>query len=258
MQTTATTARTGVSAWLLSLFLFHWCAPVAGVAWDPLNQFIATESSDRSCRVYASGRNPQGEIFGPVQKGKWSDVKCCKVIRNRTAPTPAGRSGKASGKEEAVKSSTGVKPEAPAGAGAGAGAGAPAPADAEDTPAGAFAVGAPPPAAAGTSGGDAAGAAADSAPPSEAEAKTTASSSSGQQPSTDNDVGGGGSSGSGDGSSSTSGPAQHVLYMDETVPNFFRRLCFSPDGEFLFTPTGCFRSLDGDAQLPQARLEGAH
>lgn len=34
---------------------------------------------------------------------------------------------------------------------------------------------------------------------------------------------------------------RHPLFADETVPTFFRRLAWSPDGSFLVTPTGLLK-----------------
>jgi hypothetical protein len=33
---------------------------------------------------------------------------------------------------------------------------------------------------------------------------------------------------------------KHRLYQDDTVPSFFRRLAFTPDGSLLLTPTGLY------------------
>ncbi len=38
-------------------------------------------------------------------------------------------------------------------------------------------------------------------------------------------------------------PKSKNLYADSTVPSFFRRPCFSPDGNILITPTGIHRSI---------------
>lgn len=37
------------------------------------------------------------------------------------------------------------------------------------------------------------------------------------------------------------GPNRAHLYADETIPSFFRRLAWSPDGKLLVTPTGLHR-----------------
>lgn len=29
------------------------------------------------------------------------------------------------------------------------------------------------------------------------------------------------------------------MYHDDTMKSFFRRMCYSPDGNLLFTPAGC-------------------
>lgn len=42
---------------------------------------------------------------------------------------------------------------------------------------------------------------------------------------------------------------RHQLFLDETVPSFFRRLTFSPDGSFLLAPTGQFKSLASASAL---------
>jgi len=44
---------------------------------------------------------------------------------------------------------------------------------------------------------------------------------------------------------------QHQMFADETIPSFFRRLTFSPDGAFLLVPTGLYKELQAD--LPDDR-----
>ena len=186
---------------------------VQGVAWDPLNQFIATQSSDRSCRIYTSGQNPRGEIFGAAQKGKWADVKVKKSLRTRIAHSSTSSSSKNSspsinqsekpdaGDEQAANADTAAKDNADSNK-----------SDSDKTES------APSAATAGNDG-----------------AETTSNDDGNASPSTPR----------------STDQQSHVMYMDETVPNFFRRLCFSPDGEYLFTPTGCFRSLEGDSDFQQ-------
>jgi chromatin assembly factor 1 subunit B len=45
-------------------------------------------------------------------------------------------------------------------------------------------------------------------------------------------------------------PFKHHLFMDETVPSFFRRPTWTPDGALLLTPTGQFRGAPADAPRP--------
>lgn len=204
-----------------------------GVAWDPLNQFIATQSSDRSCRIYTSGQNPKREIFGPIQKGKWANVKCKRVLRTRSGPHISSRS---------KRRSTGAKPNSKPSDEASA--------DSEnnkaievndsctpkdpDTPADPRTP--TDPGTPKTSSMQAAEAASNDEVEASVDKKSDKKSSD-TKPSSP---------------SQTSAASQnHVMFMDETVPNFFRRLCFSPDGEYLLTPTGCFRSLEADSSVQQ-------
>lgn len=245
---------------------------VQGVAWDPLNQFIATQSSDRTCRIYSSAQNSRGEIFGAQHKGKWTPVKCRKTIKQRTAcqiPQPASRSKTRKEKEaeasaakaDAVKAGDGAsKTQTKAAAGVD---------PSKSTPStdkdGKTKEESAPPSAKEEAGAEASSEKEENPDASEKQPGSSPSSSSTKAEgaatnnaaakSKDNQK----SVGSADGSTDPSSPRSpdtslsHVMFMDETVPNFFRRLCFSPDGEFLFTPTGCFKSLDGDADVMPVR-----
>jgi chromatin assembly factor 1 subunit B len=44
------------------------------------------------------------------------------------------------------------------------------------------------------------------------------------------------------------------MFMDETVPSFFRRPCWTPDGSLLVVPTGSYRAAVGGAVLPTTYL----
>ena len=50
----------------------------------------------------------------------------------------------------------------------------------------------------------------------------------------------------------------HNLFCDETVPTFFRRLCFSPDGSLLLTPTGNLQMEKENMDSPKESLHTVH
>ena len=65
---------------------------VQGVAWDPVQQYVATQSSDKSCRVYAlPGRSaaaepaPSGEYAKPASRKGFTIAA---QIRRRVMPLP--------------------------------------------------------------------------------------------------------------------------------------------------------------------------
>lgn len=179
-----------------------------GTAWDPLSKYMATQSSDRSCRVY---HITQDGSNGSSGAGRLA-VKCCNVIKSCVI-APDDASGETSRVERsaAVGSETGAattlaeaerdggsRTEATEAAGVG-------------TPA-------------------VRGALADMASGAQARG---------------NGVSGKGCGGN-EGTCSTdmestkdkAKPVQRKnLFVDETVTSFFRRLCWSPDGAFLITPT---------------------
>ena len=246
---------------------------VQGVAWDPLNQFIATQSSDRTCRIYSSAQNSRGEIFGSQHAGKWTPVKCRKTIKQRTAcqiPQPASRSKTRKEKEADAAKADAAKADAAKADAAKVDASKTqteaAKADSTESNSntdknGKTKAGSAP---TSTKEDDAEAASANAEKPSTSEKQSgssakedipTNSATTAAANSKDNQKSGNSAGGNTNPSSPRSPDTSlsHVMFMDETVPNFFRRLCFSPDGEFLFTPTGCFKSLDGDADVVPVR-----
>lgn len=58
------------------------CAWLQGTAWDPLSKYLATQSSDRSCRVYQLGQSGQSGSDGTCGGSGRLTVKCCNVIKS--------------------------------------------------------------------------------------------------------------------------------------------------------------------------------
>ncbi|KXZ43425.1 hypothetical protein GPECTOR_91g579 [Gonium pectorale] len=136
---------------------------VQGVAWDPLGRFIASQSADRTARVYAA-KPPPGLEGGGNKRG--------------AAAAAAALTSAALAREGFFSAATLAKcPLLGGGGGGGAGAGQQ------------------------QAGEDAATAPA-------------AAAGSGKQP----------------------------LFSDDSLPTFFRRLAWSPDGSFLAAPAGVFRA----------------
>ncbi|CAM9562662.1 unnamed protein product, partial [Chrysoparadoxa australica] len=185
---------------------------VQGVSWDPRNRLIATQSSDRTCRIYAVTPHKDGRIA----------VKKESVIKSLAAAAPDSAAEQALDESEVVAGAPPglpLKPVQPDEAGAkGLSAAEGAGAEAEaDTKAGGE-----------TTEGVVQGAET-SAVTAEVPAIAAAAAAlpvgairpgPGKLP----------------GKKKTS-----PLFADGTVPSFFRRLAWTPDGSFLITPTAQLR-----------------
>lgn len=187
-----------------------------GTAWDPLSKYMATQSSDRSCRVYQVTKDGSSGSSGAGRLA----VKCCNVIKSCLV-TPDDASGEAPRGQECST----VLAERSAAVVAETGAATTLTGTEGD----------------GSNRNDAKGTAGIGAPAATDAVADTASGAQTQG----NGVGGEGCGGN-EGACSTglentkekAKPAQRKnLFVDETVTSFFRRLCWSPDGAFLITPT---------------------
>lgn len=187
-----------------------------GTAWDPLSKYMATQSSDRSCRVYNIIQD--GGSSGSSGAGRLA-VKCCNVIKSCLI-APDDASGQAprvqEGSTDSAERSAAVDSETGA---ATTLAGTEGDGGTRTGARGVVGVGTP--AVKGLAG-----------PASGVQAQGIG-------------VGGKGCGGN-EGACSTdidntkdkAKPVQRKnLFVDETVTSFFRRLCWSPDGAFLITPT---------------------
>lgn len=158
---------------------------VKGVAWDPEEEFLASQSSDRTVRVYTApemltkarrrlmkaaakdvraGREPE-KLPVPVVGRR--DVRICTTIKVREYPEEMS----AAAATPVADGATGAAPDTPGAVGGAGGAAGP---------------------------------------------------------------------------SSRSG---HRMFLDETVPSFFRRLAWSPDGRLLLTPTAQFQPSPGSSRV---------
>src|SRR5215469_3718935 len=65
---------------------------VQGVAWDPINEFVATQSSDKSVHVYALKHKEDGEITGAHNHNKFTkvDFKPRRISSSSPAPPDFG------------------------------------------------------------------------------------------------------------------------------------------------------------------------
>lgn len=210
---------------------------VQGTAWDPLSKYMATQSSDRSCRVYQLAQSTQdggSEVsgFGRVT------VKCCNVIKSCIVTPDEGGVGTSAGGEGVNQGGPAVQDAVPAEGTTRATSPEASPAastrtqtkgdDNLHTQVAAVAL--------DISESEALGVTCAAAP-------ATAIHTAGDAPGT-----GGGGEGCGGSTcapdadmmrdKTKTNPVQRKnLFVDETVTSFFRRLSWSPDGAFLITPT---------------------
>lgn len=140
---------------------------VQGVSWDPASRYLATLSSDRTCRVYAprppaaGKKTPRTAATGPPScVATARDLVCTHVLAKRAVTSSAAgpAAGGASGAEQPQEQQQGEAGEAGAGF-----------------------------------------------------------------------------------------KERHVLFHDETLPTFFRRLAWAPDGSCLAVPAGSFKASTSDA-----------
>lgn len=208
-----------------------------GTAWDPLSKYVATQSSDRSCRVYQLAQSTQDVRSGISGVGRVT-VKCCNVIKSCIVNPDEGGVGTSAGGERVNEGGPSVEDVAPAEGTtcatcpeASRAASIRTQTEGVDnicTQAAAVALDISKTEALGVTGAD---------PPA------TAIHTTGDAPGT-----GGGDKGCGgstcaldadmtrDKTKATSVQRKN-LFVDETVTSFFRRLAWSPDGAFLITPT---------------------
>lgn len=197
---------------------------VQGVAWDPLNEYIATQSSDRSVHVYTlktKDGNPLLTTHNHITK---MDIPSRRISHN--SPAPPDFRGRAS--------------------------------FVNDTPAHAHAVGSPAPSAPGTPQS----LALPMNPPATTHSRRSSFGSVSAQsmrrsvspspsmplpavmPAASPSIGGG---------LHPTNTKTTALYANETFTSFFRRLTFSPDGSLLFTPAGQHKE-----QLPPTTEPSRH
>lgn len=206
-----------------------------GTAWDPMAKYMATQSSDRSCRVYQVAQStPDGGGQGTTGTGGLT-VKCCNVIKSCVvSPDDEGGGGLAGGDAPRFRHDVLAPHDAVAKAKISA-------ASAETT-----GVGTTPTRTEGEKG---------SCTKAETIALTDCSNDAIGVPDMearhaahergDDDAERKGCpnkkiacASDADSSKDKTKPVQRKnLFVDETVTSFFRRLSWSPDGAFLITPT---------------------
>ena len=184
---------------------------VQGVAWDPLDRVIVSQSSDRTCKLYAIGggaaqqplSTPIAKKGGGVKPRSWANVACKHTLRHRAMEdATAGEEAKVEGAKGAAEGSTAVAGETAATAAASATAAAAAAPTSVD---------AAPTANAATEGGG--------------EGERAAAPVAKRAP-------------------------QHRLFCDENNASFFRRLAWTPDGALLITPAALFQASTSEEMQP--------
>lgn len=191
---------------------------VQGVAWDPLNEYVATQSSDRSVHIYTL-KTKDGQ-FSLAQHSKVTkmDLPARRVSSNSPAPPDFG------GRASFVAHESGFP------------AGSPVP-SAPGTPQSLALPMNPPPtshsrrSSFGSSPSMRRSVSPAPSMPLPAVMPNSPSISS---------IG-------------TIGVRNAAIYANETFTSFFRRLCFAPDGSLLFTPAGQYKSVHlavGEAGKP--------
>eukprot|EP00898_Chlorokybus_atmophyticus_P003827 jgi/Chlat1/4445/Chrsp29S00330 len=90
--------ETGV--WKPSTMLRHY---IQGVAWDPVGKFLATQSCDRSCRVYAHGLNAKRGRGGGKSKGSTNLYASQHVLAKTDLPQAATAEAADPSKEDGKK-----------------------------------------------------------------------------------------------------------------------------------------------------------
>lgn len=211
---------------------------VQGTAWDPLSKYMATQSSDRSCRVYQLAQNTQDGGSGVSGVGRVT-VKCCNVIKSCIVTPDEAGVGTSAGGEGVNQGGPAMQDAAPA-------EGTTCATSPEASPAASTRT--------QTKGSDnfrtQAAAVALDISESEALGVTCAAAPASAVHTAGDALSTGGGGGKGyEGSTcapdadmardkTKTNPVQRKnLFVDETVTSFFRRLSWSPDGAFLITPT---------------------
>ena len=184
---------------------------VQGVTWDPLNEYLATQSSDRSVHVYKLSTN-DGQ-FSLAQHGRISRMDL-PPRRRRTSNSPAppelGQRGRLTSDASSHPAASSPAPSAP---------GTPT-----SMPQSNNAM--PPPASQSrrSSCGASSPSIRRSASPAPSLPLPAVMSSASPRP-------------------IPSMARNSNIYANETLTSFFRRLTFAPDGSLLFTPAGQYRSV---------------
>lgn len=193
---------------------------IQGVAWDPLNEYVATQSSDRSVHIYTL-KTKDGQ-FSLSQHGKMTkmDLPARRVSSNSPAPPDFGS------RASFVAQDSTLIP------------GSPAPPSAPGTPQSLSLPMNPPPTS--HSRRSSFGSSRRSASPAPSMPLPAV------MPNSPNI-----------GSLGGLGVRNAPLYANETCTSFFRRLTFAPDGSLLFTPAGQFKMLHPtgvDTQKPTEEI----
>ncbi|KAF2021627.1 WD40 repeat-like protein [Aaosphaeria arxii CBS 175.79] len=178
---------------------------VQGVAWDPLNEYVATQSSDRSVHIYTL-KNKDGQ-FSLAQKIHRMDLPARRISSNSPAPPDFG------GRASFVSNDTAVA------------AGSPVP-SAPGTPQSLALPMNPPTSHSRRSSFGSSPAMRRSASPAPSMPLPAVMPNS---PSLN--------------SLSGLGVRNAPMYANETLTSFFRRLAFAPDGSLLFTPAGQYKTV---------------
>ncbi|TKA69481.1 hypothetical protein B0A55_08947 [Friedmanniomyces simplex] len=186
---------------------------VQGVAWDPLNEFVATQSSDRSIHIYAL-KTKDGQ-FSLAQHNKITkmDLPGRRISSNSPAPPDFGNGHRASFVQEALSEAIGSpRPSAPG------------------TPQSLALPMNPPPTSHSrrSSFGSQMG--------QSTRQRSVSPSPSMPLPAVMPSASPSMSGGLGHGVRNTN------IYANETFTSFFRRLTFAPDGSLLFTPAGQYKT----------------
>ncbi|KAI9891760.1 MAG: hypothetical protein M1814_002510 [Vezdaea aestivalis] len=179
---------------------------VQGVAWDPLNEFVATQSSDRSVHIYSLKTKDGQFTLAPHNKSSRMDIPSRRISSNSPAPPDMGARTSFMNEMSSI------------------------------------AIGSPGPSAPGTP----TSLSLPMNPPAIAHSRR---SSFGSSPSIRRSVSPAPSLPLPAVKPMESSPRPHhglgtsksILYANETLSTFFRRLCFTPEGSLLFTPAGQYR-----------------
>ncbi|KAK0346494.1 Chromatin assembly factor 1 subunit [Friedmanniomyces endolithicus] len=186
---------------------------VQGVAWDPLNEFVATQSSDRSIHIYALKTKDGQFSLAPHNKVTKMDLPGRRISSNSPAPPDFSNGHRALFVQEALSEAFGSpRPSAPG------------------TPQSLALPMNPPPTSHSrrSSFGSQMG--------QSARQRSVSPSPSMPLPAVMPSASPSMSGGLGLGARNTN------IYANETFTSFFRRLTFAPDGSLLFTPAGQYKT----------------
>ncbi|KAF2751787.1 WD40 repeat-like protein [Sporormia fimetaria CBS 119925] len=190
---------------------------VQGVAWDPLNEYLATQSSDRSVHIYKL-KNRDGQ-FSLAQHGKVTrmDLPSRRVSSSSPAPPDFGARATLSASDSAVRAASPV-PSAPG------------------TPHSLALPMNPPPTTHSRRSSFGSRRSASPAPSMPLPAVMPSASPNVK-------------------ALANAGVKNAPIYANESCISFFRRLTFAPDGSLLFTPAGQYKTVHPSATDPQKSTE---